>query len=324
VRRTAVVALGGNAFTRERQRGDYAEMAANARDMAQAVHGLLQQGWRVVVAHGNGPQVGNLAIQQDAAAGRVPIMPLHALVAMTQGLLGSLVGLALREVAGARTPDVVGVVTHVAVDPVDPAFDRPTKPTGAFLSAAAARKLTREKGWVFADDAGRGYRRVVPSPAPLSIIEARAITRLVEEGFVVVAGGGGGIPVAARSDGLTGVAAVIDKDLTAALLATAIGAQALVLVTDVDAVMLDFGTPRQRPITTIGAEELRRYLAAGQFPDGSMGPKVRAALQFLDAGGSCVGITRPRLVPSVLSNHAVAGTRILASVAGTNTGRGAA
>lgn len=322
--RTAVVALGGNAFTREQQRGDYEEMAANARVMAEAVHGLLQRGWRVVVAHGNGPQVGNLAIQQEATAERVPMMPLHALVAMTQGLLGSLFGLALREVTDARTPDVVSVVTHVAVNAADPAFDRPTKPTGPFLSAAAARELAREKGWVFAEDAGRGYRRVVPSPVPLSIIEARAITRLVEEGFVVVAGGGGGIPVVPRGGGLAGVAAVIDKDLTAALLATAIGAQALVLVTDVDAVMLDFGTPRQRPITIIGAEELRRHLVAGQFPDGSMGPKVRAALQFLDAGGSCVGITRPRLVASVLSNQAARGTRILAGVPGTKAGRGAA
>ncbi|HEU4425832.1 MAG TPA: carbamate kinase [Pilimelia sp.] len=316
--RTAVIALGGNAFTREKQRGEHAEMAANARVMAEGVHSLRQQGWRVAVAHGNGPQVGNLAIQQDAAADRVPSMPLHALVAMTQGLLGSLFDLALHEVTGGRTLDVVSVVTHVAVNPADAAFDRPTKPTGPFVSAAAAEDLARDKGWVFAEDSGRGYRRVVPSPTPLEIVEARAIARLIEDGFVVVAAGGGGIPVAAHNGGLTGVAAVIDKDLTAALLATAIRAQALVLVTDVDSVMLDFGTPGQRPISTIGADEMRRHLADGQFPDGSMGPKVRAALQFLDGGGSCAVITRPQLVAGVLADRAAPGTRILATV--TNRG----
>jgi carbamate kinase len=320
VLRTAVVALGGNAFTRDEQSGTYEEMAANARAMADAVHGLRKSGWRVVVAHGNGPQVGNLAIQQDAAAKQVPGQPLHALVAMTQGLLGSLFSLALREVSGSGAPEVVSVVTHVVVDVVDGAFDRPTKPTGPFLSASAAQDLARDKGWAFVEDAGRGYRRVVPSPMPLEIIESRAITRLIEDGFVVVAGGGGGIPVVARNGGLAGVAAVIDKDLTAALLATAIGAQALVLVTDVDTVMLDFGTPKQRPIGTIAADEMRRHLREGQFPDGSMGPKVGAALQFLDAGGSCAVITRPPLVAGVLSNGTARGTRIIARLAG----RGAA
>jgi carbamate kinase len=322
VLRTAVVALGGNAFTRGEQRGTHEEMTANARVMAAAVHGLRTNGWRVVVTHGNGPQVGNLAIQQDAATSSVPGMPLHALVAMTQGLLGSLFDLALREVSGDHQTDVVSVVTHVAVDTADAAFVRPTKPTGPFLSTAAAQHLAREKGWVFVEDAGRGYRRVVPSPAPLAIVEARAITRLVEDGFVVVAGGGGGIPVAAHNGGLAGVAAVIDKDLTAALLATAIGARTLVLVTDVDTVMLDFGTPAQRPIGTVGADEIRRHLADGQFPDGSMGPKVRAALRFLDAGGSCVVITRPGLVAGALSDPGAPGTRIVAG-AGHAAGRGA-
>ncbi|MFF5207267.1 carbamate kinase [Streptosporangium sp. NPDC000396] len=300
--RTVVVALGGNAFTRRGQAGTYEEMAANTRTMAKAVRGLRQTGWRVVVTHGNGPQVGNLAIQQDAGAGQVPEQPLHALVAMTQGLLGSLISQAL------GGPDVVGIVTHVVVDPADPAFARPTKPVGPFYAEP-------REGLV--EDAGRGYRRVVPSPPPLKIIEARAITRLLREGFVVVAAGGGGIPVDAQGGH---VSAVIDKDLTAALLATAVGAHSLVLVTDVDMVMLDFGTLRARPITTITSDEMRRHLLDGQFPEGSMGPKVRAALQFLDAGGGCAAITRAELVPGVLSSRNARATRIV----GHLTGRGAA
>jgi carbamate kinase len=315
VLRTAVVALGGNAFTREGQHGAYEEMTINACAMAQAVHGLLQAGWRVVVAHGNGPQVGNLALQQDAAAPAIPGLPLHSLVAMTQGLLGDLICLALRATAGARAPDVVSVVTHVEVDAGDPAFGRPTKPIGPFYTAGEAAELARTRGWRLVDDAGRGYRRVVPSPAPRVIVEAPAIIRLVENGFVVVAAGGGGIPVAADADHLSGVDAVIDKDLAAALLATAVGAQALVLVTDVDAVMLDFGTPRQRPLATVSAGEMGRYLREGQFPEGSMGPKVRAALGFLDAGGGCAVITRPRLVPLALSGGNVGATRIVGDLA---------
>ena len=311
--RTAVVALGGNAFTREDQIGTYEEMAANARAMAEAVHGLRRTGWRVVVAHGNGPQVGNLAIQQDAGEPMVPSMPLFALGSMTQGLLGSLFCLALREVADGDPPNVVSLVTHMRVDSSDPAFDRPTKPIGPFFSADTAQQLAGEKGWQVVEDAGRGYRRVVASPAPLEIIEATAIRRLIEEEFVVVAAGGGGIPVTDRDGRLGGVEAVIDKDLAAALLATAIGAQALILVTGVDAVMLDFGKPGQRAIVEASPDEMRQYLRDGQFPEGSMGPKVRASLQFLDAGGGCAVITRPKLVPSTLSGDA-SGTRIVRSM----------
>ena len=318
--RTAVVALGGNAFTRAGQRGTYQELAANAAAMAQAVHRLHQAGWRVVVAHGNGPQVGNLAIQQDAAEPEIPGLPLPALVAMTQGLLGSLFCLALRDASGAKQPEVVTVVSHVRVDAGDPAFCRPTKPIGPFMSEATAAGLARAKGWSVVDDAGRGFRRVVPSPVPLEIVEAGAILRLLDDGFVVIAVGGGGVPVAADGDRLAGVDAVIDKDLAAALLATAVGARALVLVTDVDTVMLDFGTPRQRALTTVDADEMRRHLRDGQFPEGSMGPKIRAALQFLDAGGGCAVITRPWLVPGALSGNPGGATRIVGGVAG----RGAA
>ncbi|GAA1790865.1 carbamate kinase [Planosporangium flavigriseum] len=313
--RTAVVALGGNAFTREHQSGTYEEMASNAHAMAAAVHGLRQAGWRVVVVHGNGPQVGNLAIQQDAGEPLVPGLPLFALGSMTQGMLGSLFCLALREVCGDDSPDVVAVVTHMRVDARDPAFDHPTKPIGPFFSAAAAQELAQAKGWQVVEDAGRGYRRVVPSPAPVEIVEARGITRLLDEGFVVVAAGGGGIPVTDHNGRLAGVEAVIDKDLAAALLAVDIGAHALVLVTGVDAVMLDFGTPRQRAITTASTADMRQHLLDGQFPEGSMAPKVRACLEFLDAGGGCAVITCPELAPSVLAGHSTAGTRIVSTLA---------
>lgn len=331
MRRTAVVALGGNAFTREAQRGTYEEMASNAVPMAQAVHRLRQAGWRVVIAHGNGPQVGNLAIQQDAGEPLVPGLPLPALVAMTQGLLGSLICLALRDASGDQPPEVISIVSHVRVGEGDAALDRPTKPIGPFLSAEAAAELSRTKGWHMIEDAGRGYRRVVRSPVPLEIVEEAAIRRLLDDGFVVVAAGGGGVPVVAAASGggvsgggagrLAVVDGVVDKDLAAALLATAVGAQALVLVTDVDAVALDFGTPWQRPIATIGADEMRRHLMGGQFPEGSMGPKVRAALGFLDAGGGCAVITRARLVPSALSGHAAGATRIVRRLAHSHSER---
>jgi carbamate kinase len=232
---------------------------------------------------------------------------------MTQGLLGSLFCLTLREAC--TSTDVVSVVTHTRVSTSDPAFDHPTKPIGPFYSPGTARDLAAEKGWEFIEDSGRGYRRVVPSPAPVEILETRAITRLVEDGYVVVAAGGGGIPVTAS---LEGVDAVIDKDLAAALLGGAIGARSLVLVTGVDAVMLDYGTPRQRVLGTVTAQEMRQYLAAGQFPEGSMGPKVRAALEFLDGGGSCAVITSAGLVSAALHGHG--GTRIVRGAAG----RGAA
>jgi carbamate kinase len=295
-------------------------MTANAQVMARAVDGLRQAGWRVVVVHGNGPQVGNLALQQDAGEAVVPRQPLWALGAMSEGLLGSLFCLALREASGERATDVVSLVTHVRVDPADAAFGRPTKPIGPFLSAEAASRAVRARGWEVVEDAGRGYRRVVASPVPLEIVEAGAITHLLEQGCVVVAAGGGGIPVVRRNGRLDGVEAVIDKDLAAALLAKAIGALALVLVTDVDAVMLDFGTSEQRPIGTVTTDEMRQHLRDGQFPEGSMGPKVRACLKFLDSGGGCAVIGRPRVVSAVLAGRATSGTRIVSTLAG----RGAA
>jgi carbamate kinase len=314
--KTAVVALGGNALIREGQAGTYEEQESNAVAMARSVCSLLQSGWRVMLVHGNGPQVGNLAIQHEEGASRVPAQPLWSLGSMTQGQLGSLICLALHRVGGPRLKGAVSIVTHVVVSPDDPAFQNPTKPIGPFLTAQEATELARTRGWTVKEDSGRGYRRVVPSPEPVTIVEADAIRTLVDEGMVVVAAGGGGIPVVPGPSGYAGVEAVIDKDYAARSLATSLDADALVLVTGVDAVMLNFGTPRQRPIRELSVGEAEEYLQDGHFPEGSMAPKVRAAARFLRHGGELAVITSPELVyASVVGQvsqlEGEAGTRIV-------------
>jgi carbamate kinase len=317
--RTAVVALGGNAFCREDQRGTYAEQAHNARAMAQAVHALRRTGWDVVLVHGNGPQVGNLAIQQEEGADLVPPLPLSALGAMTQGQLGSLITMSLHQTAPRERLEVATVLTHVEVSLDDPAFATPRKPIGPFFSAEVATTMTETRGWTMAEDAGRGYRRVVPSPEPRAIVEATTISRLVADGVIVIAAGGGGVPVVDDGHGFTGVDAVIDKDYAAQQLANQLGAEALVLVTGVAHVALDFGTPRQRLIREIDVTEAERHLADGQFPEGSMGPKVRAGIRFLHRGGSRVVITTPDYAASALRDvpglDGRMGTRIVAAPA---------
>jgi carbamate kinase len=296
--RTAVVALGGNAFTRAGQTGTHAELAANARTMADSVLNLRRHGWNVVVVHGNGPQVGNLAIQQDEGRGLVPAQPLFSLGAMTQGQLGSLLCLALR----ARVPDieVAAVVTHAVVASDDPAFAVPTKPIGPFYSRARAEQLSTERGWVVTEDSGRGFRRVVASPHPVDVVETAAIRTLAAAGTIVVAGGGGGVPVVTREDGLLGVEAVIDKDYVAGRLATALSAQALVFVTDVGRVLLDFGRSTERAVDEIDVDQAERYHQDGQFPEGSMGPKILAATRFLRSGGEVVVVSRPEFAAGTL------------------------
>jgi len=304
--RSVVVALGGNAITREGEAGTYEEQEGNARRMARAVARMLEGGHRVVVTHGNGPQVGSLAIQQEEGASLVPAQPLFALGAMTQGQIGHLLGLALSAMVEAR---VVSVVTHVLVDARDPAFGKPTKPIGPFFDRATARRRGRERGWEVREDAGRGYRRVVPSPDPKEILEAPVIRSLLRQGSVVIASGGGGIPVVRRGKRLVGVDAVIDKDLSAERLGTEIGADELLMLTGVDRVALGFGTPDERAIREMTADEADAHLAEGHFSAGSMGPKIAAAARFVREGGEWATITSPRRAAAALAgNH---GTRIL-------------
>lgn len=311
--RTAVVALGGNAITRSGQTGTFDEQRDNVREMATTICALRAAGWRVVIVHGNGPQVGNLAIQQDEGAHRVPRMPMYVLDAMTEGQLGCLLTLALHEAGDGRLPGVVSVITHVVVDEADPAFARPTKPVGPFMSEAEAQQRADELGWVVAQDSGRGYRRLVPSPQPREIVELDAIAALVERGQIVIAAGGGGVPVTVDGTAYQGVDAVIDKDIAAQRLATALGAEALVLVTDISQVMLDFGTERARPIDVMSVDEVVAHEADGQFPEGSMGPKIRAAIQFLRSGGRTAVITNTALATRSLAGEAGVGTRLVAA-----------
>lgn len=303
--KTAVVALGGNALTRAGEAGTCEEMLANAAAMASAINDVIEAGWRVVIVHGNGPQVGSLALQQEATA-TVPAQPLALLNAMTQGLLGSIIARAIDLLRGPGT--AAALVTHVTVDPADPAFGRPSKPIGPFFERTEARRLAGERDWMVRPDSGRGYRRVVASPEPASVIEIGALRALVNAGHLVIAGGGGGIPVA--GPGGRTVDAVIDKDRAAGLIARLLRAEALLLVTAVDRVMLDYGTPAQAELGTITAAEAARHLAAGQFPPGSMGPKIEAALRFLAEGGEVAVITSPGLLAATLNGGGASGTRI--------------
>lgn len=307
--RRAVVAVGGNALTAEGQSGTYPEIAANAAAAAVPLAGLRDQGWQIAVVHGNGPQVGNLSLQQDAAEQDVPVQPLHQLCAMTQGQLGSVLARAIDERCGPGT--AVALVTHVRVDLEDPAFAQPTKPIGPFLSEHRARELAAARGWTVVEDSGRGYRRVVASPRPLEVLEVSAVRTLLDAGHVVLAAGGGGVAVAAH-DGrsVRGADAVIDKDHAAALLATAVGATELYLLTGVDCVQLDFGTPRQRPAHHLTPDEAARHLQDGQFPSGSMGPKVVAALRFLEDGGHRAIITSAELLAEAAAGKPDVGTTI--------------
>jgi carbamate kinase len=303
-----VLAFGGNALCPGDANGSWEEQRGYAREMASVVAGLVTSGHRIVVTHGNGPQAGHLAIQQESAANLVAPQPLHSVVAMTQGQLGSLIALSLREQLPA-TPVVV-LVSHVVVDREDSAFSRPTKPIGPFFDEADARRLARQRGWTVAEVEHVQYRRVVPSPAPQLIVELPAVQQSLAAGAVVVAGGGGGIPVVtADDDRLEPVDGVIDKDLVAERLGSAVGADNLVLLTNVPAVMLDFGRPSQRPIREMTLAEATQHSAAGHFATGSMGPKVEAAVSFLKNGGELAVITSARYAqPALAGRH---GTRIV-------------
>ena len=312
--RTAVIALGGNAITLEGQSGTYEEMLANCQGMVKSIAAIHEAGWRVVITHGNGPQVGNLAVQQDEAELLVPGLPLYALGAMTQGLVGHLIETALLNERGHDIGSIVSVVTHVDVDPQDPAFSNPTKPIGPFYTLEQAQKRSARTGQPIIEDSGRGYRVVVASPRPRRVLERDAITALVEQGFMVIAGGGGGIPVIDDQGTIRGVNAVIDKDRAAALLAAELKADALVLVTGVDTVLLDFGKPTQRELNVATADEMRSHAQDGQFPAGSMGPKVEAAIDFVDARDGVAVITSANLMSAALDGLTGPGTHIVRSI----------
>jgi carbamate kinase len=299
-----VVALGGNALLRRGEAQDAATMRRNAATAAGAIAALVDAGHRVVVTHGNGPQVGLLALQA-AAYGDVEPYPLDILDAESEGMIGYVLDQELLN----RVPgtDVVTILTQIAVDPDDPAFGRPVKPIGPVYPAGAADDLARKRGWTLAAD-GDGVRRVVPSPAPVRIIELPTIRLLVRSGVLVVCSGGGGIAVVAGPCGLEGVEGVIDKDAAAALLAGDLDADALLLLTDVDGVYDGWGTPDQRRVDKASPPWLR----ARAFAAGSMGPKVAAACAFVDNGGAVAAIGRLADAVEVLAG--TAGTRVVSEV----------
>ena len=283
-----VIALGGNALLQRTQKGTFEDQYGNVEKTAKKIADLIQQGYRIVLTHGNGPQVGATLLRHDAAKNIVPPFPLDACGAETQGFIGYMIQQALRNELKSRGVDkyVVTVITRVTVDKHDPAFEHPTKPVGPFYSKQEADDLAkRMPGITIKEDAGRGYRRVVPSPDPKIIAERSAIRTLVDAGFVVVSTGGGGIPIVEEGTRATGVEAVIDKDLAGQRLATLIGAQILVILTDVDGAYVNYGSPKQELLKEVSSGKMQNFLGEGQFKEGSMAPKVLAAIRFVESGG---------------------------------------
>jgi carbamate kinase len=307
-----VVALGGNAVIKKGQRGDIYEQFANARESLEPLIPLIAAGAPLVLTHGNGPQVGDLLLMAEAARGEVPELPLGVLVADTQGQMGYMFQQSLKNrlISGGIDRDVVTVLTQVVVARDDDRLRRFTKPIGPFFDEAAAKQRMADKGVVLKEDAGRGWRRVVPSPTPLAIVETEIIRELLGHGDVVIACGGGGIPVYHEEDGrLEGVDAVVDKDLASAVLARDLGAQVFVSATSVERVYLDFSKPNRRPLDVVTSAEAKAYLDQGHFGEGSMRPKVAAIIGFLEGGGKLGVVTTPELVPAALRGKA--GTRFV-------------
>jgi carbamate kinase len=312
--KTALIAVGGNSLIRAGEKGTVGEQLANARHTAAAIAALVADGWRLVLTHGNGPQVGAQLLRSERASDVVPGQPLDVCGAATQGEIGYLLAQSLRHelaIAGQRVP-VVSLVTQTLVAGEDPAMQHPTKPIGPFYSRAVAEERRRALGWSIVEDAARGYRRVVPSPEPLAIVELEVIRDLLAGGVLVIACGGGGIPVVRSNGGVAGIEAVIDKDRASALLATALGVELFVISTDTDFVYLDYKQPRQRPLLAVTAAEMERHYRDGHFPPGNMGPKVESALRFLRAGGREVIITSYDFLGSAIAGHG--GTHIVPGV----------
>ena len=298
-----VIAIGGNSLITDAEHMSVVDQYRAAGETAAHIAPIVENGYRVVVTHGNGPQVGFILLRSELARGVMHEVPLANCVADTQGSIGMQIAQSLKNefLQRGRDQDVVAVVTQVVVDEQDPSFEAPTKPIGPFLSEAEARQRAAEDGWIVAEDANRGWRRVVPSPVPLQIVELPAIRTLLESGALVVAAGGGGIPVVHKPDGaLRPRPAVIDKDAASCLLASELGAQVLVFSTDVDKVALNLGTPQETPIDRMNADECRKYLDEGHFAVGSMRPKIEAALAFLESGGEKVIITQPHCIEAAM------------------------
>ncbi len=309
--RKAVVALGGNAILPKGSSGDIHEQFRNTRKSLESIIFLIKQGYNIAITHGNGPQAGNELIKNELGRGIVPELPLGVIDAATEGWMGYMIEQSLqnRLMQEGIKKDVVTIPTQVLVDRNDPAWNIPTKPVGPFMSKDEAKKLI-ERGYPVVEDAGRGWRRVVPSPKPREIVEKKIIKKLVDDGDIVIAAGGGGIPVYVEEDGrLEGLDGVIDKDLASSVLATDIGADILIILTAVPQVYLNFGKPGQKPIPKMTLSDARAFLQKGEFPAGSMGPKIEAACEFISKGGKEVLITSLGTIVEAMSRNL--GTRIV-------------
>lgn len=311
--KTLVIAIGGNSLIKDARHQSVPDQYAAVVTTVRHITDLLAQGHRVVITHGNGPQVGFILLRSEHSRGFLHQVPLDSIVADTQGALGYQIQQALENEFRRRglKRSVATIVTQTLVDRADPAFAQPAKPIGEFYSQTQAEERMRVDQWTMVEDAGRGWRRVVASPKPIRIIESGVIKHLVEGGYVVVAAGGGGIPVVADEHGmLSGVAAVVDKDLASAVVAAQIGADMLIISTSVEKVMLNFGQPGQRAVDSMTTVEAKRYLAEGHFAPGSMLPKIEACLHFVEQRGGMAVITCPGSLSAALDGRT--GTRITA------------
>ncbi len=306
-RNVAVLAFGGNAIIRRGQSGDIHTQFANTRKVLEGVVDLVAAGKGLIIVHGNGPQVGAELVRSQMASHEVPELPLGVLVADTEGGMGYMIQQSLQNVLWKHRlkRPVVTILTQVVCSKDDPRLQQPSKPVGRFFSEAEARRLMQEKGWCMKEDAGRGWRLVVPSPRPLHIVEHKTISMLVDAGVIVIAGGGGGIPIVVEENGdFEGLDVVVDKDFTASLIARNVGADTLIIATDIRKVALNFGTPHQRDLDRLTLQEAEHYFQEGHFPPGSMGPKIEASIEFLRHGGKQVIIASPDQLADALQGKA--------------------
>jgi len=307
-----VIAIGGNSLIRDAQHMDVLDQYRTAGQTARHIVPIIKAGFRVLVTHGNGPQVGFILLRSELARDTIHQVPLANCVADTQGSIGLQIAQSLQNefLHQGLAQAVTAIVTQCVVDEQDPSFDKPSKPIGPFMTEEEARQHEQDDGWVVGEDAGRGWRRLVPSPDPLEIVELPAIRTLLDSGTLVIAAGGGGIPVIYRSDGeLRPRPAVIDKDAASCLLACELGASIFIISTDVDKVALNFGSDEQVEVDRLTAAQCREHLAAGQFAAGSMKPKIESALRFLEQGGKEVIITQPHNLQADLES--IYGTHIV-------------
>ena len=308
--KTILLALGGNAILQPKQQANYENQLQNVATSAKFLAKLVADGYRVVITHGNGPQVGNILRQNEEASAVVPPLPLDVLSGESQGFIGYMLQQCLTSELRKLGIDkeVVCLVSRVEVNPDDPAFQDPTKPIGMFYDEDTARQLMEEKKWQLKPDAGRGWRRVVPSPRPRHIVERQSILTMINAGFITIACGGGGIPVVKDGYGYRGVEAVIDKDLSGSRLAEEIGADMFLIVTDVQHAYVNYGQPGQQALTDVTLDTMTAYAREGQFSKGSMGPKVEAAMEFAKATGKTAIICALDKIAEALAGQS--GTRI--------------